>query len=300
VKTSLEQHFKKVIGPQIPGSLATKTLHPNHNPFALPRNKKYWKNRFGYLSDKPEPYPNHIDLRNIDDLDDEGFAYYMANIKGVSMLDLNETELTDESIHLLTKLEYVTELRAKDISGLTDACADDLNQIKGLEFLHVKNTEITIDGLLKLKDQRQLKTILFSATDVNAIKEKLLQLKAMHPACELVIDGKPYYFDNIEQLIYAVKTQPYTYNLKIKNESPAAAWSNWIIKPTENYFETAMQGPYSVTNIEWIEVNPLENRKEGRLMPEKIVDHTDSISHLLEVLAIPYMIVDGIIRLYIV
>jgi hypothetical protein len=47
-------------------------------------------------------------------------------------------------------------------------------------------------------------------------------------------------------------------------------------------------------------VNPFENRKEGRLMPEKIVDHTDSISHLLEELTIPYMIVDGIIRLYIV
>jgi len=46
-----------------------------------------------------------------------------------------------------------------------------------------------------LKDQDRLRTILFSATDVEAIEEKMLQLKAMHPACEFVIDGKPYYFD---------------------------------------------------------------------------------------------------------
>jgi hypothetical protein len=161
----------------------------------LPQNKKYWKRKLGNLAESIEPYYNHFDLRPINDLDDEGFAYLIAPVKGVNMLDLNETEITNESIRLITKLEYVTELRAKGIPGLTDACAEDLNKIKGLEFLHVKNTGITIDGLLKLQDQHQLKTILFSAADVEAIKEKLMQLKDMHPGCEFVIDGKPYYFD---------------------------------------------------------------------------------------------------------
>lgn len=161
------------------------------------REKKYWKRRFGDLTaESMQPYYHHLDLRPVSDLDDEGFEYLLTHVKGINMLDLNETAITGESIRLLTRLEYVTELRAKGIPGLTDACAEDLDQIKGLEFLHVKNTAITINGLLKLKDQHQLKTILFSATDVEAIKEEMLQLRSMHPDCEFVIDGKPYYFED--------------------------------------------------------------------------------------------------------
>ena len=265
------------------------------------RDRKYWKRRFGDLTaESMQPYYQHLDFRRITDLDDEGLEYLLTNVKGINMLDLHETEITNESIKLLTTLEYVTELRAKGMYGLTDACAEDLNKIKGLELLHVKSTLITIDGLLKLTDQQQLKKILFSATDVEAIKDKMLQLKAMHPDCEFGIDGKLYYFDNVERFIYAVKAQPYTYNLKIKDESPVATWSNWIIKPNENYYETEMQGPYAASIIEWIEVNPIEVRKEGRLVPVKEIDHTDAITKILEDLSIPYMIVEGIIRVYIV
>ena len=264
------------------------------------KNKKYWKRRFGNLTDNVDPYYHHFDLRQIDDLDDEGFAYLIATVKGIYMLDVNETEITDESIQLLTRLEYVTELRAKGIDGLTDACAEDLNKIKGLAFLHVKNTSITIDGLLKLKDQQNLKTILFSANDVEAINEKMLLLKAMHPGCEFVINGKPYYFDYIERLMYSAKSQPYAYRLKIKDEALAAPWSHWIIKPSDNYFETEKQGPYSTSNIEWIEVNPIEERQQEKLVLVKQIDHTDTIVKLLEELAIPYMIVEEIIRVYMI
>jgi hypothetical protein len=161
------------------------------------RDKKYWKQRFGNLTaESMEPYYHQLDLRRIDNLDDEGFEYLLTHVKGVYMLDLNETNITNESIKLLPRLEYVTELRAKGIHALTDDCIDDLNKITGLELLHVKNTGITINGLLKLKDLHQLKTLLFSADDVDAIKEKMLQLRAMHPGCEFIIDGKTYYFED--------------------------------------------------------------------------------------------------------
>jgi len=97
----------------------------------MSKNKKYWKRRFGNFVDNIEPYQHHFDLRRIDDLDDEGFAYLIEHVKGVNMLDLNETEITDKSISLLTGLEYVTELRAKENYGLTDDCADDLNKRTG-------------------------------------------------------------------------------------------------------------------------------------------------------------------------
>jgi len=159
------------------------------------KSEKELKRRNGKLAERMEPYYHHLDLRPFSEMDDDAFAFIMANVKGVNMLDLNETEITNESIKLLPQLEYVTELRAKGIRGITDACGDDLNKIKGLEFLHVKNTGITIDGLLKLKDQHHLKTILFSTSDVEAIKKKLLDLKTDHPACEFIIDGNPYHFD---------------------------------------------------------------------------------------------------------
>ena len=67
---------------------------------------------------------------------------------------------------------------------------------------------------------------MFSADDVAAIKEKLLQLKTMLPHCEIVINSKPYYFDAIDLFIHALKTKPFKYRLKIKNQSITDTWSN--------------------------------------------------------------------------
>lgn len=262
----------------------------------MARNKKYWKRRFGNLADV-EPYYDHLDLRRIDDLDDEGFAYLIAPVKGVNMLDLNETEITNASIKLLPGLEYVKELRVKGCY-LDNDCITELNKIPGLELLHLKNTSVTIDGLLQLNNLVNLKTLLFSADDVEAIRQKLLQLKSMHPACEFIIDGKPYYFDNIERFIYAVRKKPYTFCIKIKNGEQDNSWSNWIIKPIDSYYETEKQGPYPINEIEWIEVNPIEERQDGKLISVKQIDHTDKIVQLLEELTIPYMIVEQIIRIY--
>jgi len=78
-----------------------------------------------------------------------------------------------------------------------------------------------------------------------------------------------------------------------------APWSQWI-KPSDNYFETEKQGPYSTGNIDWIEVNPIEERQQGKLVPVKQINHTDTIVKWLEELAIPYLIVEAIIRVYLV
>jgi hypothetical protein len=112
------------------------------------------------------------------------------------MLDLNETEITNKSISLLTKLEYVKELRLKSVRGIDDNCADDLNKITSLEFLHLRYTGFTIDGVLKLNALTNLQKIIFSADDVDAIKDKMLQLRAMLPNCEFLVNSKPYEFED--------------------------------------------------------------------------------------------------------
>jgi hypothetical protein len=37
------------------------------------------------------PYYDHLDLRGIDDMDDDLFVYYMTNVKGVNMLSITES-----------------------------------------------------------------------------------------------------------------------------------------------------------------------------------------------------------------
>jgi hypothetical protein len=162
----------------------------------MAKRDKELKRRYGKLAESMAPYHNHLDLRLLSEMDDEAFAYIMTNVKGVNMLDLNETEITNESIKLLTRLEYVNELRAKGCYSLDNDCVEYLNQLTALTFLHVKDTAVTIDGLLKLTGLPSLKVLMFSAEEVESIKDKMLQLQEILPGCEFTVNSKPWLFDD--------------------------------------------------------------------------------------------------------
>jgi hypothetical protein len=156
--------------------------------------EKELKRRYGKLAEGMEPYYHQLDLRPFDDLDDDAFAYIMTKVKGVNMLDLNETEITNESIKLLTQLEYVNELRAKGCRQLDNDCITYLNQLPSLKFLHLKSTAVTISGLLQLTNLPELKELMFSADEEEDIKEQMLQLKQQLPGCAFVVNSKPWIF----------------------------------------------------------------------------------------------------------
>lgn len=60
----------------------------------MPKDKKYWKQRFGTrVAEEMTPYHHHLDLRRIDDLDDEGLACLLTNVKGVNMLSVSLLKL---------------------------------------------------------------------------------------------------------------------------------------------------------------------------------------------------------------
>lgn len=162
----------------------------------MSRNKKEkeLKRRYGKMAESMEPYYHHLDLRLLDELDDDGFAFIMKNVKGVNMLDLNDTAITNESIKLLTRLEYVNELRAKECHGLDNGCIEFLNQLTSLIFLHVKSTGITIDGLLQLTNLTNLIELMFSAEDTENLEEKMMQLRKILPDCKFVVNSKPWAF----------------------------------------------------------------------------------------------------------
>ena len=258
----------------------------------MPRTKKYWKQRFG--TPNTIAYHHHLDVRQIPDLDDEGFAYMLTNVKGVNMLDLNETDIKNASITLLTKLEYVNELRMKGCIEIDNNCIADLNKITSLQFLHVKNTGITIDGLLQLTALTKLREVLFSSEDADSIIEKLLEFTAMHPLCKMVIDGKPIEINVMTYLNFVMKGNSVKFKMKIKNEPMTELWSNWVINTSKNYYEAERQGPYNFKEIEWIEVDPISIDKKG-----KENDLSVKITSLLEELSVPMMKVQGLLRIYV-
>jgi hypothetical protein len=161
------------------------------------KDHKTLKRRFDtFITANKAEYWHHFDLRPIDDLNDEAFAFIITNIgvKGITMLDLNETEITNESIKLLATLEYVKELRLKGCHWLDNGCVEYLDKINGLEFLHLNGTGVTIDGLLQLRSLTTLKTLLFPAGDPDTISQKMLQLRDLLPGCEFVVNSSPYDF----------------------------------------------------------------------------------------------------------
>ena len=255
--------------------------------------KKELERRFGALAENLVGYVDHIDFRFFDDFNDEAFAFLMKNVKGVNMLDLNETNITNESIEFLTKLEYVNEIRARQCENLTDDCTEDLNKLTSLTFLHLRSTAITIDGLLNLKNLTHLKTLLFSADDIFAIKKKLRDLKLLHLPCEMVIDSKPYYYNSIDIFLQFLKHQPYLFRLKIKNITPSEKWSSSISSTDENFIETEFQKKNTSEDIEWIEIksSAINFSEESEQFPDLI--------KLLECLEFPFEVENGILSTYI-
>jgi hypothetical protein len=54
-------------------------------------------------------------------------------------------------------------------------------------------------------------------------------------------------------------------------------WSVGIGLPTEGYGEVASYGPFSLKNLRMLVINPIETRRIGQRVPDKLIDHTASI-----------------------
>ena len=58
-------------------------------------------------------------------------------------------------------------------------------------------------------------------------------------------------------------------------------WSNWLTFPSDGYGEITVVGPFLLRDVSRVEVNPVELRKVGRLIPEKEIDHSDELRDAL-------------------
>lgn len=159
----------------------------------MKKDTKYWEKRLGTKT-TDSSYQEHMDFRGLPDLNDAGLAYFLRDVIGVKMLDLNETEITNESIKELTNLLYVDELRLKGCYAIDNDCISDLNKLVSLKFLHIKDTNITIHGILQLTNLEDLTTLLFSDNNTIDFENKMMQLKEIMPNCNFVVNGIPYQF----------------------------------------------------------------------------------------------------------
>lgn len=259
------------------------------------KKDKQFEKRFKFLAENSVGYQHHIDFRGIEDFNDEAFAYVMKNVKGVNMLDLNETDVTNQSIKSLTNLEYVNEIRAKECPNITDECIPDLNKLSALQFLHVKSTPISVDGLLKLDQLSNLKTLMFSAEDIVDINSKLIQLKLMHLDCELIINSKPFSFSSADLFMNFLTDKSFIYKLKIFNQPISTEWNTHISLSSKKVIETEFQGTVILENVEWMEIKSSDENENQEMESALFQD----MIPILEALKFPFDIANNILSTYI-
>ncbi len=163
------------------------------------KHLQFWST-FSYinLKDHTAEIPSHmrrVNFRIWDHVEDEYILMMMEKVRSIDMLDLDETHITIDSIKALTNLQFIKELRLKGINNIDDASIPYINNIKGLELLHVGGTAINLQGLKKLDNLPGLKTLLFSYDDTQEeLDEGMKILRGLMPVCEFLVNHKSYDF----------------------------------------------------------------------------------------------------------
>lgn len=156
--------------------------------------EQFW-GTFHYFNvpDGQEQTPAHlrrINFRIWESVQDEHLSRMITRVRSVDMLDLDETDITDEGVALLTQMDFIKELRLKGIHSITDECIPYLNQVKGLELLHIGGTNITLEGILRLGPLKELKKLLVSLPDTEDTMENKQRIAALFPGCEVIVNHK--------------------------------------------------------------------------------------------------------------
>ena len=153
--------------------------------------KDFWKRFFNIGLHQLEESHLHVRRFNFRDssINDQELSWICSRLKTIYQLDLDNTEISDESIRDLTKLQSITELRLKGCRWVTADSIPYLNQLADLELLHLIGTSITLDDAIGLGNLRKLKLLLLSSADPEEIiRQKAERLKQLLPGCEINVN----------------------------------------------------------------------------------------------------------------
>jgi len=84
---------------------------------------------------------------------------------------------------------------------------------------------------------------------------------------------------------------------QLRNDALPSAWSQWVILPVPGYIEASSYGPVPLREIDWIELDPIEQRPIGRLVPAQIIDHTHALLQQFAAAGIVVQVMEAKIRL---
>jgi hypothetical protein len=151
--------------------------------------KAFWSKYFNNPP-APEDIPPHIDHLRLGsgDINDGEIGFLVGRIKSIGMLDLDDALISNEAIRQLTRLEHIGELRLKGCTELDNGCVGWLTQLRGLQLLHLVDTNITIDGLTNLQPLQELGKLFLSVDRNKDIAAKMRELQEQLPTCNFYIN----------------------------------------------------------------------------------------------------------------
>lgn len=156
-----------------------------------------WDDSLSYINDLPylNEFPN---LRSASfsgsNLTDDGLAC-ISNCSKIQSLNLQETEITNEGIKYLKKLENLSDLRLKGNPQLTNDCISNLAALDFLFNLQIHETSINEEGLktfVALKNLEIhcfLENICIDIRGNNYTFEGLLDISGKIPGCAILAKG---------------------------------------------------------------------------------------------------------------
>ena len=97
----------------------------------------------------------------------------------------------------------------------------------------------------------------------------------------------------LQNLIYQTRCK---IRLKVYFEDCVTDWRGGFGLPVDGYIEVS--GPEKISDIDWIELDPIVVTRIVRLVPPKIVDVTNEIVKMLDEGGIHYVLLEGLIRIY--
>ncbi len=161
------------------------------------KEEEFWTNFFYFnIPDHINEVPSRLERANFRryNVDDEEIGWMIEYVRSIYQLDLDETEITNAGIALLSTLDAVNELRLKNCLNIDAGCLEDLQQIKDLELLHLGGTSIGVDDLIAAPLKfKSLKILLLD--DYELDEAKLQQLYISLPGgCALNINHQLYPF----------------------------------------------------------------------------------------------------------
>ncbi len=81
-----------------------------------------------------------------------------------------------------------------------------------------------------------------------------------------------------------------------KNDIPSE-WEKVLFMPTSGYLEAPRLGPVPCREVEWLEIDSLELKHRGRLVPPQEINRSEALCNALRNANIPFVQMDNVIRL---